>query len=373
GSMPLDAPVEALMSSPVITVPPAVTVADVQIQMVRHRIHHLCITEDGTAESPVVGVLSEHDLLVIQGNNPAILVREIQKSHTPRELAAIREKAEALLRKYIFQEVAIAFISTVMTEINDAITRRALEMAIAELEAAGRSLPDVPFCWMALGSLGREEQLLRTDQDNALVYADVPEAEEEAVNAYFLELAVKVTHTLDQAGFEYCPAEMMASNPQWCQSLSNWKDQFGRWIQQPDERAIMYCTIFFDYRPVYGDESLTEELSTHIFEAIEARSIFLNFLAKNALQNPPPLSFFRNFVVERGGEHKDEFDIKKRAMMPLADAARTLMLEKRIPTINNTFRRFDRLAELEPQNRELFQAASDAYEILMRYRSLKGL
>ena len=373
GQVSLDASVGEIMSSPVITVLPGVTIADVQIQMVRNRIHHLCITEDGTDQSAVIGVISEHDLLVIQGNNPAILVREIQKSKSGQELGAIRDKAETLLEKYIFQEVAISFISTVMTEINDAINHKAIELGIKEMEEAGKKLPDVPFCWLALGSLGRGEQLLRTDQDNALVYEDVPKAEEESVKAYFLELAGLVTHTLDQAGFEYCPAEMMASNPKWCLSLREWKKQFSHWIEEPNERAIMYCTIFFDYRPIYGEKELSAALSNHIFEAIESRSIFLNFLAKNALQNPPPLSFFRNFVVEKGGEHKNEFDIKKRAMMPLADAARTLILEKRTPTINNTFRRFDRLAELEPQNKELFEAASDAYEILMRYRALQGL
>ncbi|MCB0618333.1 MAG: CBS domain-containing protein [Saprospiraceae bacterium] len=373
GQFGLQEPVDRIMSSPVITISPEITVADVQILMVKHQIHHICITEDGTAASPVIGVISEHDLLVIQGNNPAILVREIKKSRTPADLRRIRERAETLMRKYLYQEVAISFISTVMTEINDAIMIRAIEMSLAAMDEEGALPPEAPFCFIALGSQGRGEQLLRTDQDNALIFDDVPEEEYAGVKDYYLRLSVHITAILNQIGYDYCPGDMMASNPKWCKSLQEWKEQFGEWIYQPNPAAITYCTIFFDYRPVYGDRELPRQLTDHIFQSIEEQNIFLGFLAKNALQNPPPLSFFRNFVVESSGEHKDEFDIKKRAMMPLADAARTLILEARVPSINNTFRRFEKLAELEPQNRELFEQAAEAYEILIRYRAMQGL
>lgn len=138
---------------------------------------------------------------------------------------------------------------------------------------------------------------------------------------------------------------------------------------------MLFCTLifFFDYRPVFGNKELAEQLTEHIFTDVEKQRIFLAFMAKNALKNPPPLSFFRNFVVEKSGEHKDEFDIKKRAMMPLADAARVLTIEARVGKVNNTFKRFEKLAELYPTNKDLFEQAADAYEILMRYRTLQGL
>ncbi|TXB64890.1 DUF294 nucleotidyltransferase-like domain-containing protein [Phaeodactylibacter luteus] len=373
GQVPLARPVEEIMSSPVVTVPAEVTMADAQIAMVRHRIHHLCLTEDGTTGSPVVGVLSEHDLMVMQGNNPAILIRETRRCKTSGELREIRERAEQLLEKYIYQEVAISFISTVMTEINDAIIARCLELAEAALEEGGQEAPAAGYCWLALGSEGRGEQLLRTDQDNALVFENVPEEDHEKVKAYYLELARLTTTALNEVGFDYCPGEMMASNPKWCLSLAEWEQQFSHWIFKPEPKAVMYCTIFFDFRPVYGMRHLGEALTAHIFEALDNQEIFMAFLAKNALQNPPPLTFFRNFVVEGSGEHKNEFDIKARAMMPLADAARVLALHARVPHINNTFRRFDHIASLEQNNRELYEQAADAYEILMRYRALQGL
>ncbi len=373
GRIVLDALVTDIMSYPVLTITADVTVADVQIQMVKHSIHHLCITEDGTDQTPVTGVISEHDLLVIQANNPAVLIRNARRSRSVADLRRIREKSENLLEKYIQQEVNISYISTIITEINDTIVRRIIELSEKELLESGLARPDVPFCWLSLGSAGREEQLLRTDQDHALVYADVPPTQNDVVKDYYLQLAGKAAAMLYECGFEYCPADMMASNPRWCLSLTQWKAQFSDWIRSPTNEAILYCTIFFDYRGIYGDTALAEALTAHIFSELDIQSVFLPFLAKNALQNPPPLTFFRDFMVERSGEHKDEFDIKSRAMMPLCDAARVLILNARIGSINNTFRRFEKLAELEPQNRELYEQAADAYELLIRYRTLQGL
>ncbi|MEM6316643.1 MAG: DUF294 nucleotidyltransferase-like domain-containing protein [Bacteroidota bacterium] len=373
GDVPLDACVSEIMSQPVITIPPDRSVADVQIAMMQHSIHHLCITENGRVNSPVVGVISEHDLLVIQGNNPAIFIREISRSQSADDLRRIREKAETLLLKYLLQEVSINFISSVMTEVNDALITKAITMSLAEMEAEGHPQPDIDFCWLALGSEGREEQLLRTDQDNALVFRDVPEADYPSTKEYFLAFAKKVTVILNHCGFDFCSGDMMASNPNWCLSLSEWKAQFSQWILTPTEQNIMYCSIFFDFRPLFGQIEMSEILANHIFDQLEEGATFLALLAKSALENPVPLTFFRNFVVERGGEHKDEFDIKRRAMMPLADAARLLILAAKQPRINNTFRRFDHLATLEPRNKELFEQAADAYEILIRYRALQGL
>ncbi len=373
GQIPLYAPISVMMNRPVITIPPTITVADVQIEMVKRQIHHLCITEDGTDQTPVIGVISEHDLLVIQGNNPAILVREIYSSQSTKEMHDIRLRAENLLRDYIYQEVSIAFISTIMSEINDAVIVRCIEMSLAEMIEDNYPYPGVDFCWLSLGSEGRQEQLLRTDQDNALVFEDVEEEHYDSTKTYFITFAQKVTQKLNQIGFAYCPADMMASNAKWCMSLKEWKDLFSEWVYQPNADAILHSNIFFDYRPVFGNKELAEQLTKHIFDDVEKQRIFLAFMAKNALKNPPPLSFFRNFMVEKGGEHKDEFDIKKRAMMPLADAARVLTIEARVGNVNNTFKRFEKLAELYPSNKDLFEQAADAYEILMRYRTLQGL
>ncbi len=135
----------------------------------------------------------------------------------------------------------------------------------------------------------------------------------------------------------------------------------------------MLCNIFFDFDMVYGNHELVDDMSDSIFDAIDSYEIFMNFLGKNALKNPPPLSFFRNFLVEDSGEHKDQFDIKARAIMPLVDAARLLILSHEIKDINNTILRYEKLAVLEPQNKDLYESCINAFRILLRFRTQQGL
>ncbi len=374
GQLPITAPVSELMSSPVITLQTGLTAAEAQIAMVKYQIHHLCLTQDGTDQSAVVGIISEHDLLLLQGNHPAIFIREIKRATSTDQLREIRIRSESLLHNYLEQEVTIPYIATIITSITDAITRRCIELALEQLANRGQTPPDVPFCWLALGSQGRGEQLLRTDQDNALIFDTRFKGEElEQERDQFLPFTRLVNQFLDEAGFEYCPAEMMAGNPNWCLSVQEWKRQFSQWILEPTPKAILHSTIFFDFRSVYGDSYLAMQLSNHISELLQQESRFLSYLAKNAMENPPPLTFFRNFMVERTGEHKDQFDIKARAMMPLTDAARLLSLQHDLKGITNTFRRFEALKSKESNYGELMEQAGEAYEILMRYRTWRGL
>lgn len=361
--------VSMIMSSPVVCVRPSLSIAELQILMLKNRINHLAVTEDGSIHSKLIGVISEHDLVVQQADNPAILIKEIRKSSSTLQLKSLRDKTENLVKKYMDQNVSVPYITQIVSEINDEIIIQSIR--IAEVKLGKEKFEGLNYCWLALGSEGREEQLLRTDQDNALIYKADPNNPD--IEELFLSLAKEVTSMLHNIGFEYCPADMMASNPSWCQSLDEWKITFTKWIENPGEKEIMMCTIFFDYRPVFGDQSLAEHLGEHIFSLLDQQEVFLHLLAKNALENPPPLSFFRNFIVEKNGEHKDSFDVKLRAMMPLVDAARLLILSKKVAGVNNTSKRYQALSEVEPNNAELYNMAADAYEILIRIRTVQGL
>ncbi|WP_243398933.1 DUF294 nucleotidyltransferase-like domain-containing protein [Hanstruepera neustonica] len=369
GNIRIEAPVTEIMSTPVITYPETISVAEAQIAMLEHKITHLCITKDGTPNSALTGILSEHDILVIRENNASILVKEIKRCQSSVELQQIRMRSEALLKRYLEQDLPINHISKIISAINDNITKQVISLALKDMPTK----PPVDFAWMSMGSQGRHEQLLLTDQDNFLVFEDVEDANYETTQHYFLEFAKKITEGLNTVGFEYCPANMMGSNPKWCLSLSEWRSQFKRWITHPDQDHLMLCTIFFDFAFVYGDKSLADKLSENIFDAIDSHDIFLNYLGLNALNNPPPLSFFRNFLVESSGEHKDQFDIKARAMMPLVDAARLLILSKHIASINNTTTRYQKLMDLEPQNKDIYEACLLSYEDLLHFRTKQGL
>jgi len=260
-----------------------------------------------------------------------------------------------------------------MTEINDVIIQQAIAFGKKHLGKDYPEMEEVPFAFLSLGSEGREEQLLRTDQDNAILYGNVEADLKEKAQEYFQHLGSYVVEAMLTCGFSACPANIMASNADLVLPLSKWKAKFSEWVLHPSPEALLRSSIFFDFRVISGSLALGDELSFHVFEEIKKKPVFLNFLAKNALQNPPPLGFFRNFLVEKSGEHRDQFDIKARAMMPLTDLARLLVLYHSVSGINNTFKRFEKLAEIEPNYRELFTQAAKAYEILMRMRAIEGL
>ena len=373
GEVALTAPVAHVMQRPVTTIAPDSRVVDVQLKMVRNRVHHLVVTLDGTPHTRVVGVLSNRDLLLALGSSPAAIVREVAKAKNVHQLTRLRSRADQWLRSIVEQRGSVYAAATIMTAINDEVTRRALRLTELELQAEGLAKPPLPFCWLSLGSQARGEQLLRTDQDHAIVVGDGDERAVEATRQYCLRLADRASVLLGEVGYERCVGDMMANNPSWCLSLAGWRQAVEHWLREPDGPALLNASTLLDRRGVYGKLALGAQLAEWTNERVRGQRLFLALLSKAALDNPPPLSFFRSFVVERGGEHEDEFDIKQRAMLPLADAARVLSLELGISDPPNTVDRFDRLAAHEPQNRELYNAAAQAYDTLMLFRARQGL
>ncbi len=163
---------------------------------------------------------------------------------------------------------------------------------------------------MILGSEGRQEQTLKTDQDNAIIIEDLPAKAAKEAMSYFLSFSEKVCGWLDEAGYDFCKGGVMAKNPQWCQPLKVWKNYFMEWIHTAAPEALLQASIFFDFRGAYGDTDLIDELRSHLFESLVGWQGFFRHLAENALFFTPPISFFRNFLVESKGEHRDSFDIK---------------------------------------------------------------
>ncbi len=369
GFFSIEDEVTKIMSSPIITYSEDISVAEAQIAMLQNKITHLCITKDGTSDSEIVGVLSEHDILLVYGASPSVLFKEIKRTKNTDALNQINIKSQQLITGYINQGIPISTIVKIVSKITDALTQKIIEFSVLEMEEQ----PPVSFGWLALGSQGRKEQLLLTDQDNALVFEDVSEEKIESTTNYFLELAAKINDKINQVGYEFCPADMMAKNPKWCLPISKWKSQFDNWITHPDEDKIMLSCIFFDFELVYGNKELGDQLSKSVFKSIDSYEIFLNFLALNALKNPPPLGFFRQFLVEDSGGHKEQFDIKARALMPLVDAARLLVLSKNIKGRNATISRYNKLAELEPQNKDLYKSCIESFKILLQFRTQQGL
>ncbi|MGB5356480.1 MAG: DUF294 nucleotidyltransferase-like domain-containing protein [Eudoraea sp.] len=358
-----------IMMSPVITYPKVLSISQAQMAMMKNDISHLCLTEDGTVNSPVVGVLSTQDIMIALGNSPVALMKAITRSEKIGSLRAVRKNIRVLLKDYLDSNIPMSITSKIISELNDACMKQVIKISLSKL----KNPPPVEFAWLALGSQGRGEQLLQTDQDNTLIFQDVSDELLPQTTTYFLELSKLINKGLFKIGYEYCPAEMMASNPKWCLSLSEWKGITSHWIINPGSDEVLQSSIFFDYNLTYGNASLVDELTEHIFDNIRKYPVFYFHLAAGALQNPSPTGFFRRFLLEEDGKYKDLFDLKMRALMPLTDAARVLILSHEIKKINNTAERFEKLAELEPANSELYLSCSYATKALLKFRAKQGI
>ena len=295
GQISIDDSVSRLMSGPVKTASNNLTHAEYLIFMLRHRIHHICVTEDGTPGSPIIGMITEHDLLLDHGQQPAVILRELRETTELKQIRPLIDKSELLFKRYLDRNLPLGSLLQISTAIYDHLTSHLLDLAIKEIGVP----PPCLFAWIALGSHGRGEQVIRTDQDHALIF------EEEGHSEYFLKIADTVVNSLEMIGFEKDKAGIMANNEKWCTSLMNWKELFSKWLRQPDPNAVMHTTIFFDFRIIYGDNKLSEDLRKHLNSLLQKADLYLGLLAKDSLQTAPPLSFFRNFLVEKDGAYKD--------------------------------------------------------------------
>ncbi|RDI14337.1 DUF294 nucleotidyltransferase-like domain-containing protein [Flavobacterium sp. AG291] len=369
GQYPIDIDARTIMKSPVITVPENISVAEAQMVMLKHGVGHLCVTKDGSNKSAITGIISEHDVIAAQSNTPGVLLKQTRRAGNAKELKYVREKLTDLIQNSIDTNIPISHISNIVAEINIELTRRAIELSVEKMGTP----PPALFTWVNIGSQGRKEQLLKTDQGNALIFEDVEPEIYDNVKSYFLELAESVNEFLEKVGYEPSPKGLLASNSLWCKSLSGWIKQYNSWINTPAEKGVEVSTAFFDFDFIYGAPDIEDALMENIRNNMGHNKKFFGFLAADTLRNPPALGFFRQFLLEGDGDHKDKFDIKARALEPLIDSARALALSHNLLEVTNTYHRFKQLAELEPKNAELYEECAEAYNTLMRFRTEEGL
>jgi len=368
GRFPITNTVDKIMSAPVITVPENVSVAEAQLLLLKYNVSHLCVTADGSDKSDVKGIISEHDLIVAQANNPGVLIKEIKRSLSPKELKQVREKLTDLIQTSIAKNIPLPHIYNISGEIITAIVKRSVELAILDLGS-----PPARFAWLSIGSQGRKEQLLLTDQDSILVFEDVAVEKYRDVKDYFLKLAKRATAILEKVGYDYCPNGHMASNMLWCKSLTDWIKQYNNWMKTPGEKSNDISSIFFDYEIAFGEGKIEDTITDTIFKNAKNNALFFDYLGNDALRKSPPLNFFKKFNLEEEGEHKGKFDIKNKAIMPLVDGARLFAISLNLRGINNTYLRFKQLAMVDPKFSEIYLNCADAFLILSKFRTLEGL
>lgn len=351
-------PAVHVMSTPLRTIDAQSIVSEALMTMMEHDVNHLAVTNH---ENHIIGVLSNRELISAQWESPLLLLRKISRAESVEEIVQQHQKLPSLVKGLISSGATARNINRMITTVSDTILRKVMSFVMRETGPA-----PVSFAFMIMGSEGRGEQTLKTDQDNAIVFDDVTEAELPEVTPFFLDVGRRACKMLNEIGYTYCEGEVMAQNPKWCQPLSKWMTCFLQWIHAAEAEDLLQASIFFDFRCGYGDTQMVASLRDHLDGAIARWSGFLRYMTENALYFKPPLGFFRNFVVESKGEHRNAFDIKS-AMTPIVDFARVYALKNGVTT-TNTLDRLIQLKDQEAITQEEFDEMDKAYSFLMQLR-----
>jgi CBS domain-containing protein len=353
-----------IASSPVVSVPADSQIFEAFIAMIREDKRHLAVSSKA---NDIIGTISDKDLIAAQAHSTYLLIKTIKSAKNVNQLENIHSKMALMLLNPIRNGASPEYITRLITTFSDAILDKVIEFSIAELGS-----PPCKFAFMIMGSEGREEQTLVSDQDNGIVYEDLETDKDKAhASEYFGKLAERVCNQLDIAGYKFCDGDCMAKNPKWCQSLFNWKKYFHNWIYQGTNEDLLHSSIFFDFRGVWGDLELTDQLKSFLLDSVEKRAGFLRHLTENALHFKPPIGLFGKLLVESKGEHKDSFNIKW-AMQPIVDLARVYSLKHRIVQTNTLTRLFRLYTKHIFSNKQYIDLVQ-TYNYLMHLRFLRQI
>lgn len=328
--LPLTSPVSMAMSADPFRLEEHATAYDAMLAMASQGIRHVLVTD---AEGKLTGVVSERDLFALQ----RVGLRQIRQAIETADNVEALQQSAADVRQLSFnmlaQGVGAEQLTQFISALNDALTRR-----VIQLNLENHNFDGIEWAWLAFGSEGRDEQTFSTDQDNGIVFASPDSAAVDTLRQRFLAFALDVNNGLDRCGFPLCKGNIMASNPQWCLSLNEWKNQFANWIRMPQTDALLNATIFFDFRPLFGKAELAESMRRHLLEQAASNPMFLRAMARNALDVEPPLGKIRDFLTDLEPDHPGKIDLKKYGSRIFVDVARIYALAAGVHNTNSVQR-----------------------------------
>ena len=354
----LETPVYEVMSSPVISVEESAMIFEAVLLMSEKGIKHLGVKD---AKGRIVSVISNEELLEVQRFSTTFLINEITEATDVGEIADSHSRLPGIVKALTDSGVHAKNITRIITSISDAVFAKVMDFALAECGD-----PPVSFAFVSMGSEGRGEQTLATDQDNAIIFEDVPEDQLKDVTDYFGRLSTRICTDLDLAGYDFCKGDFMAMNPKWCQPLGIWKNYFTRWITEANPQGLMEAGIFFDFNCSYGDAGFVEEIRNHIQKIVEHRPVFFRLMAENTLLFKIPLDFFGNISVESDGVNANTFNIKHVLAM-IVGFARIYAIQYSLQS-TNTLQRLELIYEEGVLNKSAYQEVVQSYNYLMQIR-----
>ncbi|HHF0487808.1 MULTISPECIES: DUF294 nucleotidyltransferase-like domain-containing protein [unclassified Vibrio] len=360
--MDTNIPVSEVMSYDVVSLDYNAYVFEAMLTMLRYNVHHLPILKD---KKPI-GIIGMTDIVRYESQNSLLLVSSIFQQTSVEDLKQVSEQVKDCFVRMVNEDANAHMIGRAMSVIGSSFKQRLAELAEQELGPA-----PIPYCLVAMGSMARDEQLIVTDQDNALILDNSYDVEMHG--EYFEKFAKFVCDGLAACGYAYCTGDIMATNPEWRKTRAEWEECFGNWIDNPTPERLLNSNIFFDLLGVHGRVKWAEQLSSFIVRRAKRNNRFLACMAYNAIRRTPPLGFFKDFVMEKDGRHRNSINLKRRGTAPLADLIRvhSLAIGSRS---QNSFDRLDDIndAGILPKGRgmDLRDAMELIYMVRIRHQAL---
>lgn len=327
------------------------------MKMIQYNIHHLLVIEEGV----VKGIVTNHDLMLLQGTSPVSLTKDILNQSTLEGLRPLMGKIKHVIGLLLKENVKLDQLTRIVSELFDRLIRKVLDFTEREL-----GTPPLPYGVIVYGCEGRREQIYEANQDYALVYADPPaSADQVIINRYFANFWPLFGSNLKKIGFSPRPSRFAFGNPTGCQPLSHWKHVFKEWILNPTLASSEEAAIFFDSRPIYGKVGLFQEVrDTLPSYLLQGERNLLKYLAALCLKHPAPVGFHQQFLVEKDGSHKDRFDLQRQAIIPLVDLIRLFALDSGVKE-TSTLARLNALKGKHSLVKQFGRELEHAFEFIM--------
>ena len=323
-----ETPVEEVMTTPVLTIGSGEYLYQAIGRMRKRELRHMPVVDDNGA---LAGVLDLHDAVAVAANHMMGQIDRLTHEGTIEGLRKIKGAQVDLAKELFADNMHAPDIQALLSQINSGIYRRAIDAALCDMAAEGWGEPPVSFATIVLGSGGRGENYLFPDQDNGFILDDYPDSEHTRIDAFFIELAERMTETLNEVGITFCNGYCMAVSPLWRKTLSQWVSQIKMWGRKRNFVAIRLSDIFFDFQPVWGEAELASRLRSAVTEMACNNHFFLQQMYQEEADHNVALGFFGGFITEQEKEeYKGYLSLKHTGTLPLVGAVRLLSLREGI-------------------------------------------
>ncbi|HIP45045.1 MAG TPA: cyclic nucleotide-binding/CBS domain-containing protein [Sulfurospirillum arcachonense] len=338
-------PIGPIALSPIITIEHNDFLFNALLSFTKNSIKRIVVTKN----DKVIGILEQLDLLSYFANHTYLVAVQIKKANSIEELKLASQDFINIIKKLHAKGTKVEYISKLISELNEKIYEKLYEMIVP------KNLAD-KACLIVMGSEGRKEQMLKTDQDNALIIQNGEDVEQ------YKEHMEKFTKTLIEFGFPRCEGNIMVSNEYWRKNIDSYKGEIDRWLEAPTGDDYMHLAIFFDAMSVAGNHELLTQLKEMIFEGVKDRSVFMANFAKAALMFETPIGMFTNLISK-----DNRIDVKKGGIFPIVQGIRSMALENGIH-VTNTNSRMRELKKLKIVDDSFYDALEEAFDTLLNLR-----